>query len=371
MKDKKILITGATGFIGKNLTATLLQAGYTNLYLYDRENTLSQLEEYCTDADFVFHLAGVNRPVDVKEFYEGNTDFSATLLKTLKEKGNKAPVVVSSSIQAQLDNDYGKSKKMGEELFMANGHNPAFIVRLYGVFGKWSRPNYNTVVATFMHNVAHGLPLQINDPDKELTLCYIDDVIAKFVDILENTTDYKPGFFEIDTLHRITLGKLAEKITNFGKNRETLVMPPLNTLLDQRLYGTYLSDLDEDKFSYQLKKNEDARGWLAEFIKSESFGQIFVSTTKPGITRGDHWHHTKVEKFFVLSGKAEISFRHMITDEIIRYTVEGNTPTVVDIPVGYTHKITNIGDTEVICLFWSSEIFNPNKPDTYYVKVDK
>ena len=371
MKNKKILITGATGFIGKNLTATLLQAGYTNLYLYDRNNTQAQLEEWCTDADFVFHLAGVNRPQDTKEFYEGNTDFSATLLKTLKEKGNTAPVVVSSSIQALLDNDYGKSKKMGEDLFLENGHNPAFIARLYGVFGKWSRPNYNTVVATFMYNVAHGLPLQINDPDRELTLCYIDDVVAKFIDILENTADYKPGFFEIDTLHKITLGKLAEKITNFGKNRETLVMPPLNTLLDQRLYGTYLSYLDEDKFAYQLKKNEDNRGWLAEFIKSESFGQIFVSTTKPGITRGDHWHHTKVEKFFVLAGKAEISFRHMITDEIIRYTVEGNTPTVVDIPVGYTHKITNIGDTEVICLFWSSEIFNPQKPDTYYVKVDK
>ena len=222
-----------------------------------------------------------------------------------------------------------------------------------------------------MHNVAHGLPLQINDPDKEMTLCYIDDVVAKFIDILENTQDYEPGYFEIDTLHKITLGKLAEKITKFGANRETLVMPPLNTLLDQRLYGTYLSYLDADKFGYQLKKNEDNRGWLAEFIKSDSFGQIFVSTTKPGITRGDHWHHTKVEKFFVIAGKAEISFRHMITDEIIRYTVEGNTPTVVDIPVGYTHKITNIGDTEVICLFWSSEIFNPEKPDTYYVKVDK
>ena len=370
MTSKKILITGATGFIGKNLTATLLQKGYTDLYLYDRENTPEQLAEYCTDADFVFHLAGVNRPQDTKEFYEGNTDFSATLLKTLREKGNTAPVVVSSSIQALLDNDYGKSKKMGEELFLANGHNPAYIVRLYGVFGKWSRPNYNTVVATFMHNVAHGLPLQINDPDKELTLCYIDDVIAKFMDILENTADYQPGFFEIDTLHRITLGKLAEKITNIGKNRETLVMPSLNTLLDQRLYGTYLSYLDGDKFAYQLKKNEDNRGWLAEFIKSESFGQIFVSTTKPGITRGDHWHHTKVEKFFVLAGKAEISFRHMITNEIIRYTVEGNTPTVVDIPVGYTHNIKNIGDTEVICLFWSSEIFNPEKPDTYYTKVD-
>ena len=370
MTSKKILITGATGFIGKNLTATLLQKGYTDLYLYDRGNTPEQLAEYCTDADFVFHLAGVNRPQDTKEFYEGNTDFSATLLKTLREKGNTAPVVVSSSIQALLDNDYGKSKKMGEELFLANGHNPAYIVRLYGVFGKWSRPNYNTVVATFMHNVAHGLPLQINDPDKELTLCYIDDVIAKFMDILENTADYQPGFFEIDTLHRITLGKLAEKITNIGKNRETLVMPSLNTLLDQRLYGTYLSYLDGDKFAYQLKKNEDNRGWLAEFIKSESFGQIFVSTTKPGITRGDHWHHTKVEKFFVLAGKAEISFRHMITNEIIRYTVEGNTPTVVDIPVGYTHNIKNIGDTEVICLFWSSEIFNPEKPDTYYTKVD-
>ncbi len=370
MTSKKILITGATGFIGKNLTATLLQKGYTNLYLYDRENTPEQLAEYCTDADFVFHLAGVNRPQDTKEFYEGNTDFSATLLKTLREKGNTAPVVVSSSIQPLLYNDYAKSKKMGEELFLANGHNPAYIVRLYGVFGKWSRPNYNTVVATFMHNVAHGLPLQINDPDKELTLCYIDDVIAKFMDILENTADYQPGFFEIDTLHRITLGKLAEKITNIGKNRETLVMPSLNTLLDQRLYGTYLSYLDGDKFAYQLKKNEDNRGWLAEFIKSESFGQIFVSTTKPGITRGDHWHHTKVEKFFVLAGKAEISFRHMITNEIIRYTVEGNTPTVVDIPVGYTHNIKNIGDTEVICLFWSSEIFNPEKPDTYYTKVD-
>ncbi|MBQ3008859.1 MAG: NAD-dependent epimerase/dehydratase family protein [Oscillospiraceae bacterium] len=371
MTSKKILITGATGFIGKNLTATLLQKGYTNLYLFDRENTQEQLEEFCTDADFVFHLAGVNRPQDTKEFYEGNTDFSKTLLDTLAAKGNKAPVVVSSSIQALLDNDYGKSKKMGEELFMANGANPAFIVRLYGVFGKWSRPNYNTVVATFMHNVAHGLPLQINDPDKELTLCYIDDVIAKFIDILENTQDYKPGFFEIDTLHKITLGKLAEKITAFGKNRETLVMPSLNTLLDQRLYGTYLSYLDTDNFSYKLKKNEDNRGWLAEFIRSESFGQIFISTTKPGITRGDHWHHTKVEKFFVISGKAEISFRHMITDDIIRYTVEGDTPTVVDIPVGYTHNIKNIGDTEVICLFWSSQLFDPQNPDTYYTKVDK
>ncbi len=370
MKNKKILITGAGGFVGKNLTVTLLQKGYTNLYLYDRSNTQEDLEKFCSDCDFVFHLAGVNRPVDNKEFYTGNTDFSKTLLDTLKAKNNNCGIIVSSSVQALLDNDYGKSKKMGEDLFLSNSFNPSYIVRLYGVFGKWSKPNYNTVVATFCHNVAHGLPLQINDPNYELTLCYIDDVVSKFIDIFENQSDYKQGFFEIDTLHKITLGRLAKTIESFGKNRDTLIMPDLSSLLEQRLYGTYLSYLDTDKFSYPLKKNEDNRGWLAEFIKSEGFGQIFISTTKPGITRGDHWHHTKVEKFFVISGKAEISFRHMITNEIIRYTVDGNNPTVVDIPVGYTHNIKNIGDTEMICLFWSSQIFDPNNPDTYYTKVD-
>ncbi len=370
MKNKKILITGAGGFVGKNLTATLLQKGYTNLYLYDRVSTQEDLERYCTDCDFVFHLAGVNRPTDNKEFYIGNTDFSKTLLDTLKAKNNNCGIIVSSSVQAVLDNDYGKSKKLGEDLFIENGFNPAYIVRLYGVFGKWSKPNYNTVVATFCYNVAHGLPLQVNDPNHELTLCYIDDVVSKFIDVFENETAYKQGFFEIDTLHKITLGRLAKTIESFGENRDTLIMPNLSSLLEQRLYGTYLSYLDTDKFSYHLKKNEDNRGWLAEFIKNESFGQIFISTTKPGITRGDHWHHTKVEKFLVISGKAEISFRHMITDDIIRYDVDGNNPTVVDIPVGYTHNIKNIGNTEMICLFWSSQIFDPNNPDTYYVKVD-
>ena len=368
--DTKILITGAGGFVGKNLTATLLQKGYTNLYLFDREDTLDTLDKYCTDCEFVFHLAGVNRPQSTSEFYKGNTDFSKKLLDTLKAHGNGCPVVVTSSVQALLDNDYGKSKKMGEDLFLENGVNPAYIVRLYGVFGKWSRPNYNTVVATFCYNVSHGLPLQINDPDHELTLCYIDDVVAKFVDIMENADDYKPGFFEIDTLHKITLGKLAQTIRRFGENRNTLVMPDLNGLLEQRLYGTYLSYLDNNDFAYPLKKNEDNRGWLAEFIKSEHFGQIFISTTKPGITRGDHWHHTKVEKFLVIRGKATISFRHMITNEITRYEVCGDNPTVVDIPVGYTHNITNTGDDEMICLFWANQIFDPKNPDTYYTKVD-
>lgn len=369
MNNTKILITGAGGFIGKNLVAHLLQSGFTNLYLYDRDNTVQELTSYCKDCQFVFHLAGVNRPTDKQEFYQGNTDFSRLLLDILKSCGNTCPVVVSSSIQAEKDNDYGKSKKLGEDLFLQNSFNPACIFRLYGVFGKWSRPNYNTVVATFCYNVSHGLPLVISDPDAELTLCYIDDIIAKFVSLLQQKDNLETGFYHIDTLHKITLGNLAKTITSFGENRHTLVMPSLFSLFEQRLYGTYLSYLDSDSFDYPLKKNEDNRGWLAEFIKSESFGQIFISTTKPGITRGNHWHHTKVEKFFVIKGRAQIAFRNIATDEKICYTVEGENPCVVDIPVGWTHYIKNIGDEELITLFWVSQMFNPELPDTYYKEV--
>ncbi len=369
MENKKILITGANGFIGKNLTVHLKQAGYTNLYLYDRDSTQRDLERYCADCDFVFHLAGVNRPLDPQEFYSGNTDFSALLIDALKKRGNHCPVVVSSSIQAQLDNDYGKSKKMGEDLFLNNENNKAFIFRLYGVFGKWSKPNYNTVVATFMYNVIHDLPVTISDENHMLTLCYIDDVLAKFVSLMENSDKHRTGFYHIDTLHNITLGELYNTICRFKESRETLVMPALDSLLKQRLYGTFLSYLDRDKFSYKLKKNEDNRGFLSEFIKSNEMGQIFISTTKPGITRGNHWHHTKVEKFFVISGKAQISLRHMVSGETVSYTVSGDEPTVVDIPVGYTHNIKNIGDEKMICLFWSSRIFDPENPDTYYTEV--
>ena len=369
MENKKILITGANGFIGKNLTVHLKQVGYTNLYLYDRDSTQRDLEKYCADCDFVFHLAGVNRPLDPQEFYSGNTDFSAILIDTLKKRGNRCPVVVSSSIQAQLDNDYGKSKKMGEDLFLNNENNKAFIFRLYGVFGKWSKPNYNTVVATFMYNVIHDLPVTISDENHMLTMCYIDDVLAKFVSLMENSDKYRTGFYHIDTLHTITLGKLYNTICRFKESRENLVMPALDSLLKQRLYGTFLSYLDRDKFSYKLKKNEDNRGFLSEFIKSKEMGQIFISTTKPGITRGNHWHHTKVEKFFVISGKAQISLRHMVSGETVSYTVSGDEPTVVDIPVGYTHNIKNIGDEKMICLFWSSRIFDPENPDTYYTEV--
>ncbi|MBQ3393883.1 MAG: NAD-dependent epimerase/dehydratase family protein [Oscillospiraceae bacterium] len=369
MKNGKILITGAKGFIGKNLTVSLLRKGYTDLLLYDVDSTPEDLDRYCRDCDFVFHLAGVNRPQKTEEFYEGNTDFSARLISMLEKHENHCPVVVSSSIQAELDNDYGKSKKRGEELFANSINNPAYIFRLYGVFGKWSRPNYNTVVATFMHNVIHDLPVTISDREKVLTLCHIDDVVAKFISMMENSDDYGTGYYHIDTLHNISLGELYDLICSFKKSREDLVMPSLDTLLKQRLYGMFLSYLDTDKFSYLLEKKEDNRGFLAEFIKSEAMGQIFVSTTKPGITRGNHWHHTKVEKFFVIKGHGLISFRHLITGETVSYEVWGDKPEVVDIPVGYTHNIKNIGNDEMICLFWSSQIFDPRAPDTYYEEV--
>ena len=369
MKTSKILITGAKGFIGKNLTAHLRQQGFGNLYLFDRESTQQDLDSYCKDCQFVFHLAGVNRPQDPQEFYQGNTDFSENLINTLKKYNNQSPVIVTSSTQAELDNDYGKSKKMGEDLFLQNQNNKALIFRLYGVFGKWSKPNYNTVVATFMHNVVNVLPVTISDENYLLTLCYIDDVIEKFVSVMENSQSLESGFYHIDTLHNITLGELYKLIKSFKQSREDLVMPTLDTLLKQRLYGTFLSYLNIEEFSYKLKKNQDDRGWLAEFIKNEGMGQIFISTTKPGITRGNHWHHTKVEKFFVISGKAEIAFRNVYTDEKIVYTVDGETPTVVDIPVGYTHYIKNIGNEKMICLFWSSQMFDPQNPDTYFTEV--
>ncbi len=369
MKDKKILITGSNGFIGKNLTANLIQKGYTNLYLFDRNSSSEDLDNFCKNADFVFHLAGVNRPLNNQEFYDGNTDFSKTLIETLKKHNNKAPIIISSSIQAEMDNDYGKSKKLGEDLFLENNENPSFIFRLYGVFGKWSKPNYNTVVATFMHNIINDIEVKISDETHLLKLCYIDDVVDKFIAILENTNNYKAGFLELDTHHNITLGSLYNIILQFKKSRENLVMPSLDSLLMKRLYGTFLSFLPKDGFSYHLKKNTDDRGWLSEFIKSENFGQIFISTTKPGITRGNHWHNTKVEKFFVIKGTGEIAFRNVLDDEILYYTVKGENPEVIDIPVGYTHYIKNIGDDELICLFWSSEIFNPEKPDTYYLEI--
>ncbi len=368
----KILVTGAKGFVGKNLVVELKNKGYEEILEYDLDTDDSLLSEFVKECDFVFHLAGVNRPKEEKEFMEGNFGFTSELLGLLKMHNNKAPVLITSSIQAEQDNPYGISKKAGEDLLFDYSRETGakvLVYRLFGLFGKWSRPNYNSVVATFCYNIARGLDIQVNAPEAELTLSYIDDILVEFLKALEGKETQEVNFCVVSETHTIQLGELADKIYSFKANRETLVMPSLQNKFDRALYGTYLSYLPEDNFSYHLKKNVDNRGWLAEFIKSESMGQIFISKTKPGITRGNHWHHTKVEKFLVIQGDAVISFRKIDSSKVITYKVDGETPEVVDIPVGYTHSITNIGETDVITLFWADEIFNQEKPDTYWLEV--
>lgn len=368
----KILVTGAKGFVGKNLIAELKNKGYVNIYEFDQDTEKSLLDEYAKKCEFVFHLAGVNRPKDEKEFMEGNFGFTYELLELLKKHNNKTPVLMTSSIQAESDNPYGISKKAAEDLLFAYGKETGvkvLVYRLANLFGKWCKPNYNSVVATFCYNIARDLDIQINAPNVELTLCYIGDALVEFVAALENKETRAGKFCIVPTNYKITLGDLAEKLYSFRKNRKTLIMPPLESNFDKALYGTFLSYLAEDNFSYKLKKKVDNRGWLAEFIKSESMGQIFVSKTKPGMTRGKHWHHTKVEKFLVIQGDAVIKFRKIDSDEVIEYKVNGETPEVVDIPTGYTHSFVNVGEEDVITLFWASEIINLDKPDTYYLEV--
>ena len=368
----KIFVTGSNGFVGKNFIAELKNKGYTSIFEFDRDTNKDFLDKYAKECEFVFHFAGVNRPKDEKEFMKGNFGFTSELLELLKKHNNKAPVLFTSSIQAEIDNLYGISKKAGEDLLFAYSKETGakvLVYRLPNIFGKWCRPNYNSVVATFCHNIARDLDIQIHNPEAELTLCYIDDVLAEFIRAIEGNETRDGDFCCVPVTNKITLSALAEKLYSFRKNRDTLIMPPLQRQLDIALYGTYLSYLPEDKFSYKLKKNVDNRGWLAEFIKSESMGQIFISKTKPGITRGNHWHHTKAEKFLVIQGKAVIKFRKIDNDKIIEYKVNGETPEVVDIPPGYTHSIVNIGEEDVITLFWASDIFNLDKPDAYYLEV--
>ncbi|MEH6908010.1 polysaccharide biosynthesis C-terminal domain-containing protein [Neobacillus drentensis] len=368
----KILVTGANGFVGKNLIAELKNRGISEIFEFTRKDNLALLDEYLRECNFVFHLAGVNRSQDEDEFMDGNFSFTKTLLELLKKHGNLAPVLMTSSIQAELNNTYGKSKKAGEELLFAYSKKMGvrtLVYRLPNLFGKWCRPNYNSAVATFCYNIARNIEIQIHDPNKEIILCYINDAIAEFIRALECKETRDGAFCYVPVTNKIKLGVLAEKLYAFSKNRDSLVMPSLENAFDRALYGTYLSYLEEDNLSYKLKKNMDNRGWLAEFIKSDSMGQIFISKTKPGITRGNHWHHTKVEKFLVIQGEAVIKFRKVGNEEVLKYKVSGENPEVVDIPVGFTHSIENTGDEDVITIFWASEIFNPNKPDTFYLEV--
>lgn len=368
----KILVTGANGFLGKNLIAELKNKGYTDIYEVTRESDSSLLDTYTKDCDFVYHLAGINRPEKEEEFMEGNFDLTLSLLESLKRHKNRAPVLITSSIQAEKDNPYGRSKKAAEDLlfnYYLETDSKAYIYRLPNLFGKWSRPNYNSVVATYCHNIARGLEIQINNPDANLTLCYIDDVLDEFLRALNGNPTIQGNFCVVPITHNIKLEELAVLIQEFKRSRENLSIPDMQDDLTKKLYSTYLSFLPKDEFSYDLKMNCDNRGSFTEFIRTPERGQVSVNVSKPGITKGNHWHHTKNEKFLVVSGEGLIRFRRIDSDEIIEYRVSSKKLQVVDIPTGYTHSIVNVGENDLITVMWANECFDPNKPDTYFVEV--
>lgn len=368
----KILVTGANGFVGKNLIAELNNRGYKDVYRFDIDTDEALLNEYTRDCEFVFHLAGVNRPKDEKEFMEGNFGFTSKLLDNLQKNNNKCRVLITSSIQAEKDNPYGHSKKAGEELLLKyskENNIEVCIYRLPNLFGKWSKPNYNTVVATYCYNISRNLDIQINNPDVELTLCYIDDVLDEFIRALHKNPNKRGKYCYVPINYKIKLGKLATKIREFKESRENLIIANMEDQLSKKLYSTYLSFLPENEFAYDLKMNCDDRGSFTEFIRTSERGQISVNISRPGIVKGNHWHNTKNEKFLVVSGDGLIRFRKIDGDEIIEYRVSGKKLQVVDIPIGYTHSISNIGDTDMVTVMWANELFDPKRPDTYFLEV--
>ena len=397
------MVTGAKGFVGKNLVCALnnLKDGkdrtrpafmIDEVFEYDIENTPAELDIFCAQADFVFNLAGVNRPKDSEEFKKGNFGFASLLLDTLKKHGNKCPVMLSSSIQATLigryDGEYGRSKKAGEDLFFDYAKETGAKVLVYrfpNLFGKWCKPNYNSAVATFCYNTAHDLPITINDRATELELLYIDDLIFEMCDALEGK-EHRAEFDGVKTVlsesgkycaapitHRATLGEIADLLETFGAQSKTLVVPemPENSFA-KKLYSTYLSYLPKEKIAFPLKMNEDARGSFTELLKTEKCGQISVNISKPGITKGEHWHNTKWEFFIVVSGRALIEERKIGTDEVLKFEVSGEKIEAVHMLPGYTHNIINLSDTEdLVTVMWANEAFNPARPDTYFEKVEK
>jgi UDP-2-acetamido-2,6-beta-L-arabino-hexul-4-ose reductase len=368
----KILVTGAAGFLGRNLVHTLRQRGYTDIFEYDIENPKSDLEKFCLECDAVFHLAGVNRPKDNSEFMSGNLDFTGEMLNCLRRYDNKAPVVVSSSVQAVLDNPYGRSKEAMENLIFAYGQETGaktYIYRLPNLFGKWCRPNYNSVVATFCHNIARNLEITINDPETEINLAYIDDACAEFISALEGKATQDGDFFKVPVSYKVKLGEMAELLYSFQESRKTLEIPCMSDSFVKKLYATYLSYLSEDDFAYPLKMNINDRGSFTEFIRTSDRGQVSVNISKPGTVKGNHWHHTKNEKFLVLSGLGVIRLRHINGGEVTEYYVDGTNLQIVDIPPGYTHNIENLGDGEMVTMMWASEAFDPDNPDTYFLEV--
>ena len=398
----KILITGAAGFVGKNLTAALesIRDGkdrthpglsVEKLYLYDIDSPADILEEGCREADFVFNLAGVNRPQNQEEFMQGNFGFASTLLNTLKKYNNTCPVMLSSSIQATLvgryaNGEYGKSKKAGEELFFSYAEETGAKVLVYrfpNLFGKWCRPNYNSAVATFCHNYAHDLPITVNDPAIQLELLYIDDLVDEMMDALEGK-EHHCEFEGVDTVltengrycaapvtHKVTLGEIVAHLDSFKAQPSTLLMPEIPAgSFAKKLYSTYLSYLPKEKAAFPLKMNVDARGSFTELMRTANCGQFSVNVSLPGITKGEHWHHTKWEFFIVVSGRGLIQQRKIGTDEVLNFEVSGDKIEAIHMLPGYTHNIINLSETEnLVTVMWANECFDPGKPDTFFEKV--
>lgn len=398
----KILVTGAKGFVGKNLCAQLnnIKGGkarcygdlaISEVYGYDIDSTPEELDKWCADCDFVFNLAGVNRPKDNEEFMKGNFGFASTLLDTLKAHHNTCPVMLSSSAQASLtgrfgNSEYGRSKKAGEELFFNYAKETGAKVLVYrfpNLFGKWCRPNYNSAVATFCNNIANDLPIQVNDPNVELELLYIDDLVEEMISALKGE-EHHCEFEGLDIIpsaegrycycpitHKVTLGQIVELLNKFSIQREALEVPFLEEGFEKKLYSTYLSYLPTEKFSYPLKMNVDTRGSFSEMLRTSDRGQVAINISKPGITKGQHWHHSKVEKFVVVSGHGLIQQRKIGSDEVVNFEVSGDLIEVVETIPGYTHNIINLSETEnLVTLIWCNECFNPNRPDTYFEEVE-
>lgn len=372
----KVLVTGAKGFIGKNLISWLERRGDVTVLPVDVETPAEDLEEFCKECDFVYNLAGVNRPEHVEEFMEGNFGFATTLIETLKKYGNNCPVMNASSIQAVLDNPYGRSKKAGEDMMLAYGEEagaPVCIYRFPNVFGKWCRPNYNSAVATFCHNIAHGLPIKVNDRSTRMSLVYIDDVVEELLSALDGHPHVdEAGYCFVPVVHETTLGEIVDLLYSFRESRKNLMVPDMTEgSFEKKLYSTYLSYLPEDGFSYPLTMHEDARGSFTEILRSADRGQVSINISKPGIVKGNHWHHTKNEKFAVVSGSGLIRFRRYGDNEIIEYSVSGEKLEVVDIPTGYAHEIVNTGTTDMVTLMWCNECYDPERPDTIAETVDR
>lgn len=369
---KRVLITGGRGFLGRNLAAHLRERDDLQIAIVDREETPLQLNEALLEADIIFHLAGVNRPKAEIEFEQGNVELTEQLCQLLQQNNRKPKIVFSSSIQAEVSNPYGLSKLRAEKVLQRFGAETGACVRIFrlkNLFGKWCRPGYNSVTATFCHNIANDLPISISDPEREIDLTYVDDAVTQFAEEIENGHGLEARAAQVRS-YCIRLGDLAGRIQSFHEMRSTLTLPDFACHFNRALYATYLSYLPLANLLNALESKADHRGSLAEFLKQGSMGQIFISRTKPGVTRGNHYHHTKAEKFLVLEGTGLIRLRSIGTKDVVHFITKGEAYQVVDIPPGVAHSITNAGSGDMVTLFWSSEMFDPSHPDTYFLAVE-